>query len=165
LVLSPCPLRASRGKECGSKQDEGKARAIRASKTDWGRYGLNIYHSFGFLIACICVMNVLSFSSGKNLKEGLVTLEEDLVKLTDELQMEAQCIPNMLIHMLRLEWKIVQQWERWYVILSTASLYFTSKMKRRTKHKDMNCFLQLKDRAVEFSYKFANFLYLWCCMR
>jgi len=54
-------------------------------------------------------MNVLSFSSGKNLKEGLVTLEEDLVKLTDELQMEAQCIPNMLIHMLRLEWKIVQQ--------------------------------------------------------
>ncbi|KAL9357352.1 hypothetical protein Peur_050605 [Populus x canadensis] len=53
-------------------------------------------------------MNVLSFSSGKNLKEGLVTLEEDLVKLTDELQMEAQCIPNMLIHMLRLEWKIVQ---------------------------------------------------------
>lgn len=33
--------------------------------------------------------------SGKNLKEGLVTLEEDLVKLTDELQQEAQCIPNM----------------------------------------------------------------------
>jgi seryl-tRNA synthetase len=53
-------------------------------------------------------MNVLSFSSGKNLK-GLATSEEDLVKLTDELQMEAQCIPNMLIHMLRLEGKIVQQ--------------------------------------------------------
>jgi len=69
---------------------------------------LNIYHSFGFFIACICVMNVLSFSSGKNLK-GLATSEEDLVKLTDELQMEAQCIPNMLIHMLRLEGKIVQQ--------------------------------------------------------
>ncbi|KAJ6335490.1 hypothetical protein OIU78_012174 [Salix suchowensis] len=32
---------------------------------------------------------------GKNLKEGLATLEEDLVKLTDELQLEAQCIPNM----------------------------------------------------------------------
>lgn len=32
---------------------------------------------------------------GKNLKEGLATLEEDLVKLTDELQQEAQCIPNM----------------------------------------------------------------------
>ncbi|KAK2659804.1 hypothetical protein Ddye_006337 [Dipteronia dyeriana] len=32
---------------------------------------------------------------GKNLKEGLVTLEEDLLKLTDELQLEAQCIPNM----------------------------------------------------------------------
>ncbi|KAJ0025684.1 hypothetical protein Pint_08380 [Pistacia integerrima] len=32
---------------------------------------------------------------GKNLKEGLMTLEEDLVKLTDELQQEAQCIPNM----------------------------------------------------------------------
>ncbi|KAK4485815.1 hypothetical protein RD792_008462 [Penstemon davidsonii] len=32
---------------------------------------------------------------GKNLKEGLVTLEEDLLKLTDELQQEAQCVPNM----------------------------------------------------------------------
>ncbi|KAB1209956.1 Serine--tRNA ligase [Morella rubra] len=32
---------------------------------------------------------------GKNLKEGLVTLEEDLLKLSDELQQEAQCIPNM----------------------------------------------------------------------
>lgn len=32
---------------------------------------------------------------GKNLKEGLVTLEEDLLKLTDELQQEAQRIPNM----------------------------------------------------------------------
>ncbi|KAL0463979.1 UNVERIFIED_CONTAM: Serine--tRNA ligase, chloroplastic/mitochondrial [Sesamum latifolium] len=32
---------------------------------------------------------------GKNLKDGLVTLEEDLVKLTDELQLEAQCVPNM----------------------------------------------------------------------
>ncbi|XP_065847649.1 serine--tRNA ligase, chloroplastic/mitochondrial isoform X2 [Euphorbia lathyris] len=32
---------------------------------------------------------------GKNLKEGLVTLEEDLIRLTDELQQEAQCIPNM----------------------------------------------------------------------
>ncbi|KAK2995351.1 hypothetical protein RJ640_006571 [Escallonia rubra] len=32
---------------------------------------------------------------GKNLKEGLITLEEDLLKLTDELQQEAQCIPNM----------------------------------------------------------------------
>lgn len=32
---------------------------------------------------------------GKNLKEGLTTLEEDLLKLTDELQQEAQRIPNM----------------------------------------------------------------------
>uniref|UniRef100_A0A2P2LHT5 Serine-tRNA synthetase type1 N-terminal domain-containing protein n=1 Tax=Rhizophora mucronata TaxID=61149 RepID=A0A2P2LHT5_RHIMU len=32
---------------------------------------------------------------GKNLKEGLTTLEEDLLELTDELQQEAQCIPNM----------------------------------------------------------------------
>ncbi|KAK9930434.1 hypothetical protein M0R45_027471 [Rubus argutus] len=32
---------------------------------------------------------------GKNLKEGLLTLEEDLLKLIDELQQEAQCIPNM----------------------------------------------------------------------
>jgi seryl-tRNA synthetase len=40
-------------------------------------------------------MNILFFSLGKNLKEGLATLEEDLVKLTDELQLEAQCIPNL----------------------------------------------------------------------
>ncbi|XAR48541.1 Serine--tRNA ligase [Bertholletia excelsa] len=32
---------------------------------------------------------------GKNLKEGLVTLEEDLLKLRDELQQEVQRIPNM----------------------------------------------------------------------
>ncbi|KAG5065838.1 hypothetical protein AAZX31_04G097000 [Glycine max] len=32
---------------------------------------------------------------GKNLKEGLAALEEDLAKLNDELQQEAQCIPNM----------------------------------------------------------------------
>ncbi|XVE95260.1 hypothetical protein REPUB_Repub02eG0080900 [Reevesia pubescens] len=32
---------------------------------------------------------------GKNLKEELLTLEEDLIKLKDELQLEAQCIPNM----------------------------------------------------------------------
>ncbi|KAH7847418.1 hypothetical protein Vadar_025846 [Vaccinium darrowii] len=32
---------------------------------------------------------------GKNIKEGLVSLEEDLLKLTDELQQEAQRIPNM----------------------------------------------------------------------
>ena len=35
------------------------------------------------------------YTSGKNLKEGLVSLEEDLLKLTDELQQEAQFIPNM----------------------------------------------------------------------
>lgn len=32
---------------------------------------------------------------GKSLKERLASLEEDLVRLTDELQQEAQCIPNM----------------------------------------------------------------------
>ncbi|KAI3463461.1 hypothetical protein Pfo_020124 [Paulownia fortunei] len=32
---------------------------------------------------------------GKNLKDGLVNLEEDLLKLTDKLQQEAQCVPNM----------------------------------------------------------------------
>ncbi|XP_068650991.1 serine--tRNA ligase, chloroplastic/mitochondrial isoform X2 [Aristolochia californica] len=31
---------------------------------------------------------------GKKLKEDLVTLEENLVELTDQLQQEAQCIPN-----------------------------------------------------------------------
>lgn len=34
-------------------------------------------------------------SSGKNLKEKLASLEEDLVHLTDQLQQEAQCIPNI----------------------------------------------------------------------
>ncbi|KAK6775633.1 hypothetical protein RDI58_026634 [Solanum bulbocastanum] len=37
----------------------------------------------------------LLFSYGKNLKKELVTLEEELLKLTDELQQEAQSIPNM----------------------------------------------------------------------
>ncbi|GAB4861276.1 Serine--tRNA ligase, chloroplastic/mitochondrial [Ancistrocladus abbreviatus] len=32
---------------------------------------------------------------GKNLKDGLASLEEDLLRLTDELQQEAQSIPNM----------------------------------------------------------------------
>ncbi|XP_058086680.1 serine--tRNA ligase, chloroplastic/mitochondrial isoform X2 [Magnolia sinica] len=32
---------------------------------------------------------------GKNLKEGLVALEEDLIQLTDKLQEEAQSIPNI----------------------------------------------------------------------
>ena len=35
------------------------------------------------------------FVLGKNLKEELLTMEEDLLKLTDVLQQEAQCIPNM----------------------------------------------------------------------
>lgn len=33
--------------------------------------------------------------AGKVLKDRLIALEEELVKLTDELQQEAQCIPNM----------------------------------------------------------------------
>ncbi|KAL8502076.1 hypothetical protein ACS0TY_021262 [Phlomoides rotata] len=32
---------------------------------------------------------------GKSLKDSLVSLEEDLLKVTDELQQEAQCVPNM----------------------------------------------------------------------
>lgn len=32
--------------------------------------------------------------AGKSLKDQLAALEEELVKLTDELQQEAQCIPN-----------------------------------------------------------------------
>lgn len=34
--------------------------------------------------------------AGKSLKDQLAALEEELVKLTDELQQEAQCIPNMI---------------------------------------------------------------------
>lgn len=37
----------------------------------------------------------LIFPTGKNLKEGLVSLEEDLVQLTDQLRQEAQCLPNI----------------------------------------------------------------------
>lgn len=33
--------------------------------------------------------------AGKSLKDQLAALEEELVKLTDELQQETQCIPNM----------------------------------------------------------------------
>lgn len=35
------------------------------------------------------------FHSGKHLKEGVMNLELDLHRLTDELQREAQRIPNM----------------------------------------------------------------------
>lgn len=48
-----------------------------------------------FLLVIVSFINPRHCISGKNLKEGLVTLEEDLLKLTDELQQEAQCIPNM----------------------------------------------------------------------
>ncbi|CAI0549228.1 unnamed protein product [Linum tenue] len=42
------------------------------------------------------IEKVLNHSaSGKNLKEALASFEEDLVKLSDELQQEAQSIPNM----------------------------------------------------------------------
>lgn len=48
---------------------------------------------------CTCFLNSSSgFSNlhaGKNLKEGLLALEEDLLKLIDDLQQEAQCIPNI----------------------------------------------------------------------
>lgn len=40
-------------------------------------------------------MSLDELFSGKNLKEGLATLEEDLIAVTDELQQEAQRIPNM----------------------------------------------------------------------
>lgn len=40
-------------------------------------------------------LELSSLHSGKNLKEGLLSLEEDLLKLIDELQQEAQRIPNM----------------------------------------------------------------------
>lgn len=40
---------------------------------------------------CIIIISLV----GKNLKEQLVTLEEDLAELTDMLQVEAQSIPNI----------------------------------------------------------------------
>lgn len=33
---------------------------------------------------------------GKKLKDELMTLEEDLINVRDELRLEAQCIPNMM---------------------------------------------------------------------
>lgn len=39
--------------------------------------------------------NALPLLAGKNLKEQLITLEEDLAELTDMLQLEAQSIPNI----------------------------------------------------------------------
>lgn len=41
------------------------------------------------------VLRCMVLSAGKNLKEGLAALEEELVLLTDKLQEEAQCIPNI----------------------------------------------------------------------
>jgi seryl-tRNA synthetase len=35
-----------------------------------------------------------STTAGKNLREALITLEEDLAQLSDKLQLEAQSIPN-----------------------------------------------------------------------
>ena len=53
---------------------------------------LSFFHSFA--LDCIILFSD-KLSSGKNLKEGLVTLEEDLLNLSEELQQEAQRIPNM----------------------------------------------------------------------
>lgn len=39
--------------------------------------------------------HVVILHLGKTLKEKLASLEEDLIRLTDELQHEGQCIPNM----------------------------------------------------------------------
>lgn len=41
------------------------------------------------------MLRCMVLSAGKNLKEGLAALEEELVVLTDKLQEEAQCIPNI----------------------------------------------------------------------
>lgn len=49
--------------------------------------------SFHSQFLCYQIYSGFRFS-GKNLKEGLVSLEENLLKLTDQLQQEAQCIPN-----------------------------------------------------------------------
>ena len=43
----------------------------------------------------LIIILLLFFHSGKNLKEKLLSLEEDLLKLTDDLQQEAQCLPNL----------------------------------------------------------------------
>ena len=53
---------------------------------------ISFFHSF--VLDCIILFSD-KLSSGKNLKEGLVTLEEDLLNLSEELQQEAQRIPNM----------------------------------------------------------------------
>lgn len=47
------------------------------------------------VILSVDIILVLFLLSGKNLKDGLITLEEDLLKLSNELQQEAQFIPNM----------------------------------------------------------------------
>lgn len=38
---------------------------------------------------------MLVLASGKKLKEKLIAAEEDLIHVTDNLQLEAQCIPNI----------------------------------------------------------------------
>jgi seryl-tRNA synthetase len=42
----------------------------------------------------LIVLNSFWVIVGKNLKESLIVLEENLVQLTDKLQLEAQSIPN-----------------------------------------------------------------------
>ena len=85
---------ASRGKEYSCKQDERQIGSFWASKAHRRRYCSSVLLSF-FWSNCFCSDFYLFFNSGKNLKEALITLEEDLIKLRDELQLEAQCIPNM----------------------------------------------------------------------
>lgn len=48
-----------------------------------------LLNRFSF-VKVLCILH-----SGKNLKDQLATLDEELVKLKDELQQEAQCMPNM----------------------------------------------------------------------
>lgn len=60
-----------------------------------------LFSSLVFVLTAFVVVGQFSAyhtpisTAGKNLKDSLSALEENLLKLSNELQQEAQCIPNM----------------------------------------------------------------------